>query len=264
MRKTRSLLRDVWTHFQDSDLRWVAGSLAFSTVLSLVPFLALTLALFQKFGGLEFLEPKVQQLFLQYFQQAVGNEASLVLKKVLQRLQSNTVGLTSFIFLLFTSLRLLQDIQNGINRMWKTKKKRPLLRQIFTSWLLLFSITIALAAYTGVRSLDFLKPILKGRKEILDFTVFGVGLFLLYKLLPMARVRWQSALTAAIFAGLGLVVLQNSFAWITKSFFQLSKIYGSLATIPLVLTWVLFLWNVILAGAALAASLDNSHNAATH
>jgi membrane protein len=262
--KIPRLVIAVHSQFQKSDLRWVAGSLAFSTVLSLVPFLALTLSLFQTFGGLEFLEPKVEQLLLQYFQQAVGQEASLVLKKILSRLQSNSIGLTSFVFLLFTSLRLLQDIQNGINRMWRPHVHRSFFRRVLASWLLLVAITFALAAYTGLRSLDFLKPILRTQKESLDFLVFSLGLYLFYKYLPQSKVRWQSALSAAICAGIGLVALQSSFSWITKTFFQLSKIYGSLATIPLLLTWVLLLWYVILAGAALAASLDKSNDAASH
>lgn len=260
--KIHRLVLSVRAQFQNSDLRWVAGSLAFSTVLSLVPFLALTLSLFQTFGGLEFLEPKVEALFLQYFQQAVGQEASQVLRKILNRFQSNSIGLTSFVFLLFTSLRLLQDIQNGINRMWKPKYQRSFFRRVLVSWLLLVAITFGLAAYTGLRSLDFLKPILKAQKETLDFLVFSLGLYLFYKYLPQSKVRWQSALAAAFVAGVGLVALQSTFSWITKTFFQLSKIYGSLATIPLVLTWVLLLWYVILAGAALAASLDNSDGTA--
>lgn len=260
--KIRDVFLGVWTQFQNSDLRWVAGSLAFSTVLSLIPFLALTLALFQTFGGLEFLEPKVEALLLQYFQQAIGQEASQVLKKLLGRFQAKSIGLTSFVFLLFTSLRLLQDIQNGINRMWKPKFHCSFFRRVLVSWLLLVAITFALAAYTGLRSLDFLKPILKAQKGTLDFLVFSLGLYLLYKYLPQSKVRWQSALAGAFVSGLGLVALQSSFAWITKTFFQLSKIYGSLATIPLVLTWVLLVWYMILAGAALAASLDKSEDAA--
>jgi membrane protein len=254
------LAKTVWRQIHDSDLRWVAGSLAFSTVLSLVPFFALTLTLFQVFGGLDFLEPKVQHLLLQYFKEAVGQDATVVLRKTIMRLKSHSIGWTSFVFLLFTSLRLLQDIQNGINQMWKPKIKRPLLSQILTSWLLLVAITLGLAAYTGIRSLDFLKPVLNARKEVLDFCVFAVGLLLFYKMLPQEKVRWRSAIISALLAALGLVALQKSFAWITKTFFQLGKIYGSLATIPLLLMWVLILWYVILAGAALAASLEKSND----
>lgn len=255
VRKTTS---EIMQHFRDSDLRWVAGSLAYSTVLSLVPFVVLTLAVFQMIGGLETLEPIVQSLFLQYFREAVGSEASQILKKILTRVRPEALGLTSLFFLIFTSLRLLQDIESGISSMWSRTTSRPLLKKLLVSWIFLVFFTGGLAVYTGFRSLDFLKPIVNTQRELLDYTVVILGLFGIYKYLPPAKVRSRSAVISALIAGLGLMALQSSFALITKKFFTFSKIYGSLATIPLLLMWVLFVWYVILAGAALTASLDKS------
>lgn len=256
--KPRDFLKEVIGHLRDSDLQWIAGSLAFSTVLSLVPFFALTLSVFQSIGGLEFLEPKVQSLMLQYFRQAVGGEATTVLRKIIMRLQPGTIGITSALFLLVTSLKLLQDIEKGISRMWERKVARSFGRRVLVSWALLVIFTFFLAIYTGFRSMDFVKPFAKANKELLDFAVVGFGLFLFYKFLPPAQVRWRSALFSALTAGIALVALQGSFALITKAFFQHNKIYGSLAAIPLLLTWVLFVWYVILAGAALTASIDKA------
>lgn len=263
-RKFKKISRSIWSHLKASDLRWVAGSLAFSTVLALVPFLALTLTVFQLFGGLDFLVPKVQSLLLQYFQEAMGIEASNILKRIISQLKPKTLGLTSALFLLFASLRLLQDIEIGISRMWQIKLPRPLFRRILVPWLLFTAFTLLLAAYIGFRSLDFVQPVLKTGKGAFDFIVLCLGLFLLYKYLPPVRVRALSALRAAAVAGVGVLALQSSFSILMKSFFFFSKIYGSLATIPLLLIWVLLLWYVILAGAALTAILDKSHLNATH
>lgn len=250
---------------KDSDLRWVAGSLAYSTVLSLVPFLALTVAVFQLIGGLDFLEPKVQGLFLQYFKEAVGTEAAQMVRGVLKRLKPETLGIPSLIFLVVASFRLLQDTEKGINKMWsKEDRGRSVLKRFLVSWVLLASFLVLLSVYLGFRSVEALQPLIKGQRGILDFLVLSLGLFLLYKWIPKAQVRSKSALIAGLCAGLGLVALQGSFAWITKRFFQISKIYGPLATVPLFLMWILFLWYVVLAGAALSASLDKSKTGASY
>ena len=78
---------------------------------------------------------------------------------------------------------------------------------------------------------------------------------MIYKILPEVRVQTKKALIGALVSCLGLIALKKSFSWITKSFIGINKIYGSLATIPLFLLYVLIVWYIILIGAAFVAYL---------
>ncbi len=245
----------LYKQIKQSEIRLVAGSLAFSTVLSLIPFLGLTLSVFQMIDGLEFLVPKIQGLFFRYFREALGNDITSIIKTTLLKINPQTLGSTAAAFLFFTSFRLLQDMEYGINRMWKPQTTRRQIKSLGIVSFLMLMIPILLAVYAGVRSVDFLKPFLKSKRDILDGIVAISALFLVYKILPEAKVNTKKALFGAFLSGVGLIILEKSFAYFTKSFIGLSKIYGSLAMIPLFLIFILFIWYIILLGAAFVAYL---------
>jgi len=245
----------LYRQIKESDIRLVAGSLAFSTVLSLIPFLAVTLAVFQMIGGLEFLVPKVQSLFFRHFREALGVEVLEFVRSILARINPKALGTTAALLLVFTSFRLLQDIEYGINRMWKRNPTRPLHKRMAVAWVLMLIIPILLAVYAGFRSVELLKPLFKHYRDWSDGLVVTLGVFVIYKFVPEVKVKTQKAALGAIAAGLGLIILEKSFKILTKSFFDLSKLYGSVATIPLFLIYILFVWYIILLGAAFVASL---------
>lgn len=245
----------LYKQLRQSDIRMVAGALAFSTVLAMVPFLGLTLSVFQLIGGLEFLVPKIQGLFFRYFREALGNEMTEMLKMTLLKINPKALGTTAATFLFVTSFRLLQDMEYGINRMWKSQPARPHFNRLGVVTFLMLLIPIFLAIYAGVRSIETFKPFFRSNRDWADGFVAVTGLFLIYKLLPEAKVNSKKALIGALGGGIGLIALEKSFAFFTKSFISISKIYGSLATIPLLLIYILIVWYIILFGAAYVAYL---------
>lgn len=245
----------LYKQIKQSEIRLVAGSLAFSTVLSLIPFLAVTLSVFQLIGGLEFLVPKIQGLFFRYFREALGNEVTQIMKLILSKVNPRALGTTAAAFLVFTSFRLLQDMEYGINRMWKANPSRRLFNRFGISLVLMLLIPVLLAIYAGVRSIEVFRPIFKNYRDWADGLVAISGLFMIYKILPEARVKTSKAFYGALLSGVGLIILEKSFSWVTKSFIGFSKIYGSLATVPLFLLYVLAVWYIVLLGAATVAYL---------
>lgn len=248
----------LYKQIKQGEINLVASALAFSTVLALIPFLGLTLSVFQMIGGLEFLVPKIQGLFFRYFREALGNDVTQVIKMTILKINPKTLGTTAAAFLLFTSFRLLQDMEYGINRMWKAKPSRRIFNRFGIVTILMLLIPLLLAVYAGVRSVEFLKPFLKSKRDILDSIVAISGLFIIYKILPEAKVRWKKALIGALAAGSGLIVLEKTFAYFTKSFIGINKFYGSVAMIPLFLIFVLICWYIILLGAAFIAYLHKT------
>lgn len=240
---------------RDGEIRLVASALAFSTLLSLVPFMAVTLSIFKNIGGLEFLYPKVESFLLAYIEQGVGSKAILFVHNILQRISSNVLGTTGAIFLFFSSLKLIQDMERGINRVWNVQDRRPFYKRVLLSLFLFFLFPLTLAVYIGFRSANFLDPLLKsGIHSLTDFAMLLGGLFILYKIVPFIKVQTKPALISALLASITLVALKNSFAWAATKVFSYSKIYGSIAAVPLLCLWILAAWYIILAGVAFCAS----------
>ena len=251
-----SLSKNVFRQIFASDTQFIAASLAYSSILSLIPFLALTLAVFKLIGGLEFLYPKVELLFLQYFSDTTGADTSLIIKKMFDRIQAKALGSSAAFMLVLTSWRLLHDIESGIQRMWSKEITRPLYKRIFLSWLLLLLFPLGLAVYVGFRSLEIMKPFYKFGAPIMDFFIVLLVLYLLYKIIPDSKVKKRAAFIGALVSSIGLTILKLSFTFLAKKAFQFDKIYGSLAAIPLLLFWILLLWYIVLFGVAVGSNIQ--------
>lgn len=256
--KTSRILRDMAIQFRKTDLRLVAGSLSYSTLLSLFPFIALTLATLKSVGGLESIEPMAQSFFLDYFRETIGPESAVMIKKIIARIQPNTLGASSAIILVMTSWGLLHNIEIGIQKMWGEGLKRPLMHRIFMSWLLLLLAPIVVALYFSFRSMEAIKPMLKNYGPFFDLTLVALGIYFLYKLIPDSKVRSKYALIAAVFTTGALALLKKFYTLLAIKVFLLSKFYGSLAAIPLLLFWIMMCWYIILLGVTFCWSLHKN------
>ena len=243
---------------KNGDLQLVAASLSFSTIIALIPFLAVTLAVFKSNGGLEILYPKVEALIVTTFKETAGGEASRILKKILVRISNiDSLGKLGASVLFLTTFRLVIDVENGLNRIWGIKKSRAFLKRIPFILGFYFLFPLGLAMYAGFKSLSFMRPVFKTDYEnIFEFFMGTLALFFLYKILPNIKVKASVCTVAAGIASCFLILLENSFAHITRNFFNYSKIYGSIAAFPLLCLFILIVWQIILGGAALSASLQ--------
>src|SRR5207249_11904480 len=90
------------------------------------------------------------------------------------------------------------------------------------------------------------------------------ALAFLYKVIPNARVRLRSALLAAFVAGSAWELAKFLFAWASGRMVQVHKIYGSVAVLPIVLTWIYISWYIALVGCRLCYALDASRKPEPH
>lgn len=233
---------------QDGEIGLVAASLSFSTVLSIVPFLAVSLAVIQKLGGLEALYPKVEKLILSNFSTALGTDGLSLIKASLKRMTSSKLGSLGAIFLVFTSTRLIYDMERGIHRVWNIKNKRNFFQRITYYWLSILVFPFGLAIYTAILSTKEFHPMALQVASIVFF------LTLIYKIVPNVKVPWPSAFFGSLIGTVSLLITNSLFLWFSKKAFYFGKLYGSIASIPLFLLWVLLIWYAILFGATASAS----------
>lgn len=242
---------------RDAEIPLLSASLAFSTLLCLVPFLAVGFAVFNFVTGFEAISAEVQKYILDFFKGTAGPEASVVMQKTLTRVSQKSWTTTSAIILFLTSLRIFYSLELAINRIWLSKERRPFLNRLGIVLGFYFLIPFGLAVWVGLRSADQLKPIFLWNPVLWDILLMFGLLFLINRWMPSQKVRGWAATAGALLSAVGLVALGQSFKFITKQIFNYSKIYGSLAALPILCLGILLTWQVILFGVAFAASLQN-------
>jgi membrane protein len=154
-------------------------------------------------------------------------------------------------------MSLFFEVESAINRIWGTRRERAWWRRLSFTMGLYFLIPFGLAVYAVIRSMDMFRPLLQLNPFLWDASLAFLILLALNKWTPALKIRWKVAAVAAIVSTIGLAVLQGSFTWATKSVFNYSKMYGSIAALPLLCLWILLAWQIILFGTAFAATLES-------
>lgn len=255
----RQIFKDVFRKLREGDIRWIASSLAFTTILSLIPFMALVLVSFKMIGGIDYLIPRIERFLLRYVKEAMGNDVSQWIHLVLEKVQTQTIGTTAVIVLFYTSWRLFSDMEKGIQRIWSNDVSRPIYRRFLVVWFAIVIFPSMLAVYVAVRSLDMVRPIARDYTIAMDGAAMFVFLYFIYKLFPADRVLKRVAFAAATFSTICISILQKSFTLVAQKAFYMNKFYGSLAAIPLILVWILGIWQIVLIGTALGSATSEKY-----
>jgi membrane protein len=247
----------------------VAGSLTFTTLLSLVPFLAVSFALFTRvpmFGRLKatledqvlkgLLPPDIARTVLTYLDRFAGNASDLTL-----------VG---SLFLLATSIALLLTVENAFNQIWNIKKARPLARRVGLYLLLLIvgppvlGVILWAASYVLGVSMGLIGPLPRAVKFILTLGPVALscaGLSCLFHHVPNTTVRWRDAIVGGLIASVALELGKRGLATYLQKVPTYRAVYGAFAVVPVFLMWVYFSWMVTLTAALVAANLGRAGQA---
>ncbi len=251
------LIQKTYWHLRGEEISMVAAALAFTTAVTLVPFLAVTLGAFKFYGVLDFYYPKVESLLLQYFTGPAGGDATWIVRRSIHKIQNGAVGSLGAVFLVITSTALFAEMEKGINYVWRLNQPRPLHRRLFFYWIAILIMPLILAAYAGLLSLQ---SIWGGYRWLgvksLGFLLLSLILFGIFWLVPATKVLKRNALIAAMLSTIAFAVLKSAFGWIMDKVLDYDRIYGSIATLPIFLIWILWFWYVILGGVALCANLQ--------
>ena len=240
-----------------------ATGLVFTTLLSLVPLLALSFSVLKAFGVYNQIDP-----ILLRFLAPLGEKSADVsrwLIKFIENLNVKVLGSIGLALLIYTVVSLMQKIEESVNFIWHVAQLRSLARR-FSGYLsvlligpvLLFS-TIGIAATVmatpQARWLLAAEP-LGGAVYALGQTIpvfFVIGVFVFaYRFAPNTRVRMNAALTGGIVAGLLWQAASWAFAEFARTSTQYAAIYSGFAIFLLFLIWLYLNWLILLLGASIA------------
>lgn len=263
--KIKRILVQYIQQFVKGDVPTSVAALSFSTLLAIVPFIAVVLGTLKFTGILDNLYPRLKVFLLTSIAGPAGEQGAKAIQNIIEHLSPTKLGVLGLIGLLFTSLLLLLDIERSVHRVWSEKNTRPLYRRFFIYWLLLlltpgvYAVLFAISSIKALAGFTGHFPV-----ELNLFVFFTILLFFLNKLTPALKVKPKAALAGAIFSTLLLILLIRSFAVLTSTILNYSKFYGGLAAFPTFLIWIFLTWYCVLAGVALTASLHEERENARH
>ncbi len=254
--KTKSLGKDLADQMGRAQILLTASSLAYTTILSIIPLLAVSFAIFQAFGGLNKVYETIQPLILSNLAEGTGDEVMQRIKGFIDNAQGGVVGVGGLIGLIFTSMSMLQSAEKAINRSWGTQFNRGLFQQISTYWLFITLGPLALAVAVGAATSSNL-PMARFLPSGAGVFAITVAIFFaIYKYVPHTRVQAKYAAISALITAALFNVAQWAFRLYTAKVVTYNKIYGSLGAVPILLLWIDIIWIILLSGAALNAVLQ--------
>lgn len=239
------------------EIRFASASLAFSTLIALIPFMILTLSAFQAVGGIENYYSQAELLVLGYLKEATGTTVTQYFKSTLSQVKIKTIGVSSVLFLLITTLSLLRSVDIAFHKIWGINTHKPFHRRMWLYSLIMIGTPIGLALYMGLRSVNYVKMVGQAVEHQFIFSLWAaLILWLMYTLIPDTKVSKLASMISALVASAALSIIQGSFFWIAVKLFRQNTIYGSLASLPIFLIWLLVIWYVVLTGVSLCAFLQ--------
>jgi membrane protein len=240
-----------------------AMSLVYTTLMSIVPLLALLFSVFKGLGLHRQLEPVLYQ-----FLEPLGDKAYDLTTKVMQfieNIQGGVLGTVGLAFLLYTSISMIQKLEESFNFVWRVEEPRGLGRRVreYLSALVLGPMLMAAAfgllSYLGdssaVKTISHFRPLGLVLRIIGSVTPYllicGVFIFL-YAFVPNTKVRLRAAAAGGVVAGIVWSVSGLLFAAFVGHARGTMMVYAGFAAVILGLIWVHLSWLVLLIGAQIA------------
>jgi membrane protein len=258
-----ALARELGQRNRHLLLNQVAGSLAFTTTLALVPMFTVGSILIGYVPQVIEMKYALQEWILNTYLPGGINQPIL---QYIDQFSEKAKGLTLFGLagLFVTTVLTMAVIEKAFNHIWQIKDKRPFLKRtaIYFSATVLGPLVLGIGIYLS----GWLLSETQGLTEAVSigFEVFAlvipllltISLFtLVYKVLPFTFVAWRDALIGALLAAIVFELMKFGFGFFVTKVPFYKTVYGTFAIVPLALIWIYVTWWVTLAGALLVANM---------
>ncbi len=243
----------------------LSASLAFTTLLSLVPFITLLLGLLGAVPAFSGLIEQIDRWLVPHLLPA-GSGGEIAAKIFEFSEQAARVTLAGTLMMFVTALLLLQSIEQAFNHVWGITAARPLWRRLLLyalaliAWPPAIGILLMLTSYAVTVSFGYLSHLPWLQLFLLrsvSFTILALLLSLLYYIVPNTPVRWKCALGAGFLAAAGFLSMQRLFELYLAHFPFYAVVYGAFAAIPIFLVWLYCSWAIVLFGALITAAFEH-------
>jgi membrane protein len=244
-----------------------ATSLVYTTLLSLVPLLAVSFSVLKGLGVHNQLEPMLIQAL-----HPLGDGAQEIAQQLIGYVDNTNVrvlGAVGLAVLLYSVVSLISKIEQVFNLTWRIDRQRPIVERFsrYLSVLLVGPVLLfsALAASASLRSnsivqrlvdIEPLGFLVHTGEQVVPLLLITLAFTFVYTFVPNTRVRYGPAVAGALVAGLLWISAGSLFADFMAGSTRYAAIYSSLAIPILFMMWVYFAWLIVLIGANIAFYLQ--------
>jgi membrane protein len=242
-----------------------ASALTYTTLLSIVPLLALMFSLLKGLGVQNVLEPFLINNLAIGSQEAVAEIFSYI-----ENTQFGRLGAIGLIVLVLTVLALLSNIEKSFNHIWRVQETRTLMRRfadyfsvvLLSPLLILAAVSISTSLQSQTLVLKLLETAYVGEAllllfKLIPFVVMWAAFIFLYLFMPNTRVRIQAALVGGIVGGTLWQLLQWGYVHFQVGVGKYNAIYGTMAALPIFIVWLYLSWMIVLFGVELTYAIQN-------
>lgn len=237
-----------------------AMSLVYTTLLSLVPLIAVSFSVLKAFK----LHTKLE-ILLYYFLEPMGDrgtELSMTVIQFVENTKGSVLGSIGLVMLVYTVISLIQKIESSLNYVWHIKRTRSFVRRFsnYLSMLLIGPVVIFSAVSAGTSfmsrsifrkslSIGPLETLFHYGEKLFPYLIVSSAFAFVYMFLPNTKVRFKSALAGGFFSGALWFLTGWAFTRFIISSAQYSAIYSGFATLVLFLIWLYWAFSILLVGA---------------
>lgn len=243
-----------------------AGSLAFTTLLGIVPLATVAFAFVAQFPIFQDFLRVLENFLIRY---TLPETASTLVRTYVVGLAQQAASLKGLwiLFVVVTAALVVDSVETEINEIWRIPKRRPIVRRVVlytiavTAGPVLLGAAIWIIRWVIAQSVSpfgLSRSSLSDLVHVMTFLLTVAGLTLLYVLAPATSVKWRHGLIGALLAAAALEISRAAFAWYVESSPTYEILYGALSAVPIFMLWVFVFWMIVLAGAAVTASIAES------
>lgn len=240
-----------------------AASLAYTSVLALVPLFTVVFVTLSAFPAFQQWQETIENFIFQNFVPALGAQV----RGYLVEFSSKAKGLQAFgiAILLVTVLSMMSTIDSTFNVIWRIKRKRPLMVRFLVYWAVLTLGPILIGTSILVTSYLVSLPLISDSVSSLGLQstflralpVFATtaAFVMFFKLIPYRPVPFKHAVIGALTASCLFEITKRIFAFYVVNFPSQEAVYGAFATVPIFLLWIYLCWVIVLLGAEVTQCL---------
>jgi membrane protein len=253
--------RTLRQRFREDHLGLTAGSLTFTTLIALVPLLTVMLAIFSAFPMFSSFRSALEHFFLQNL--VPDTIAQPVLKWLTQFAgKANQLGTVGLLLLVGTALALMLTIDRTLNGIWRVRRRRPFAKRLLVYWGALTlgplalgaSLTLTSYALSASRGLATAMPGgVSVLADVMQFMLLAAAATALFLYVPNVHVRLVHALSGGLFVAIVFELAKQLLGWWIAAVPTYGAVYGTFATVPILLLWIYLVWVIVLLGAVIAA-----------
>ena len=245
-----------------------AMSLVYTTLLSIVPALAIAFAVFRAFGFDSYIETMLADFLAPLGDQ--GAEITQQMMQFVQRVNVNVLGTVGFAFLLYTVISLINKVEASFNSIWHVEASRSFARQfteivsmsVLGPLLVLTVFGIMAGAVSnsfvgGLAEYEAVRYILEQSSRLLPYAVLITAFSFIYIMIPNTRVKADAAVVGATVAGITWGAAGWTFATFVVKSAQYVAIYSAFASLVFFMIWLYAAWLILLGGCSIAFYYQN-------